>query len=533
MKKTTNVTDKSQLYFVGGGIASLSGAVYAIRDGHIPGKNIHVFEVLDHAGGSLYGEKTSDKVYFTRGDWKFNAKTHNCLWDVLSEIPTLDDTNQSVTQEIVEFNKIHKKDAKSRLIYTNQRRDNVESMQLSLIHKIKLISLMFIPEKMIENRRIDSWFNPSFFKTNFWGVFFSMFALDYWNDLVEMKRYVRRYMHDLDKMVSGRGETVTKYNNHDSMTLPMVEWLKKQGVNFNMGCKVTDVDLKPGQNGLTVQGLHYTQKGKEKKIELKDCDFIFITNGSMIADSTRGTNTEAPLLERGKLDGAWTLWENIVKKRPDMELGNPANFNSRIEESAWMLFIVNSTDRLFFDLYEEFTGNKPGQANMVTFPDSNWHISVLVLPHPHFRNQREDLYIFGACGLKPFEKGNFVNKKMSECNGNEMVTEMCGHFGFNKDMPRIIENSTITPGMMPYEMSHFLTRKNSDRPKVVPEGSNNLAFMGQFVESDECVMLVESSVRCAQIAVYSLLNVNKEVPQVYSGVNDLRAWARILPTVFS
>ncbi len=86
--------------------------------------------------------------------------------------------------------------------------------------------------------------------------------------------------------------------------------------------------------------------------------------------------------------------------------------------------------------------------------------------------------------------------------------------------------------MAPYVMSHFLPRKNSDRPRVVPEGSTNLAFMGQFTESGECVMLVESSIRSAMMAVSTLLQTNKKVPPVYAGINNplilLRAFAALM-----
>lgn len=131
----------------------------------------------------------------------------------------------------------------------------------------------------------------------------------------------------------------------------------------------------------------------------------------------------------------------------------------------------------------------------------------------------------------PDEKGDYVKKKMSECSGEELLTEVCHHFGFVNELPHILETSTCIPQMMPYEMSHFLPRKKSDRPPVVPEGSTNLAFMGQFTESDECVMLVESSVRCAQMAVYSFLDVDKKVPAVYTGVHSPRVWYKALRLV--
>jgi oleate hydratase len=531
-KKAGRVTSDTNLYIVGAGIAGLSAATFAVRDAHIPGKNIHIFEVLDSTGGSLYGTPdASDKFYFTRGDWKMGAKTHNSLWDAFSEIPSPDDPKKSVTEEIFEYNKIHKKDAKSRLIHAHQKRDNVESMGMSWSDRIRLLVLIYIPEKKIENCRIDSWFAPSLFKTNFWKMFNSMFAIEHWNDLVEMKRYVCRFFHDLHNIVSGRGETVTPYNNYDSMTVPMTQWLKEKGVKFEMECKVTDLDFKPTEDELTVEKLYYTSKGEDKKIDIRDCDFVFVTNGSMIADSRRGSMTEAPVLETGKLDGSWTLWENIAKKRSG--LGNPSNFCERIQDSAWVIMVVNSKDPLFFNLYEKFTGNKPGQTNMVTFTDSNWHASVLVPNHPHFRTQPKDVYLWGACGLTPYERGNFVNKKMIECNGEELLTEYCYHFGFIKEMPQIIKNSICVPLTGPYYMAHLMPRKRSDRPPVVPKGSTNLALMGQFVECEECILLIETSARSAQIAVYSLLNVDKKVRPVYTEIYNPISWLKNLPTVFS
>jgi oleate hydratase len=67
----------------------------------------------------------------------------------------------------------------------------------------------------------------------------------------------------------------------------------------------------------------------------------------------------------------------------------------------------------------------------------------------------------------------------------------------------------------------------------VPEGSTNLALMGQFVECEECILLIETSARSAQIAVYSLLNVDKKVRPVYTEVYNPISWLKNLPTVFS
>ncbi len=532
MKNKSNISDKTKVYIVGGGMAGLSAAIFAIRDAHIPGKNVYILEARNCIGGSLYGEGSPSMNYFTLGDWKFHRKAYNCTWDVLSEIPSLDVPNNSVKEEIFQYNKTHIKNAQTRLIHSNQSKDNVESMKLTRKDLMKLMRLIFVSEKKIENRRIDSWFSRPFFTSNFWKVFSSMFAIEHWNDLVEMKRYVRRFMGDVHRMVSGKAEVVTPYNNYNSMTEPMQKWLEEKGVNFETNHKVIDLDFCPSKDKVTVERIHYTTNDENDiTIDLEDCDFVFVTNGSMIADYTRGSKEKPAYLEREKLDGSWTLWENIIKKRPNSGLGNPETFNGHVDQSAWMIFIVNSDDPTFINLYEQFTGNKPGQANMVTFTDSNWHSSVLVPSHPHFRDQPHSKYIWAACGFKPFEKGNFVDKTMAACNGKEIMTEICHHFGFVKEIPHILETSTCVPGMLPYVMSHFLPRKRSDRPKVVPDSSTNLAFMGQYTESGECVMLVESSIRCAKIAVNTLLQVNKKVPPVYTAVHNPIKLLRALRTI--
>ena len=55
----------------------------------------------------------------------------------------------------------------------------------------------------------------------------------------------------------------------------------------------------------------------------------------------------------------------------------------------------------------------------------------------------------------------------------------------------------------------------TDRPLPVPKNSRNLALVSQFVEvPDDVVFTVEYSVRAAQMAVYQLLEIDREIPQI-------------------
>jgi len=82
---------KRKAYFVGSGIASLAGAAFLLRDGHIPGEAIHIFEELKITGGSLDGTGTPEKGYVIRGG-RMIEEHYVCTYDLFSSIPLLTET---------------------------------------------------------------------------------------------------------------------------------------------------------------------------------------------------------------------------------------------------------------------------------------------------------------------------------------------------------------------------------------------------------------------------------------------------------
>lgn len=88
---------------------------------------------------------------------------------------------------------------------------------------------------------------------------------------------------------------------------------------------------------------------------------------------------------------------------------------------------------------------------------------------------------------------------MTECTGQEIPQEALHYLRIDQPLAdHIRETSTVIPVLMPYITSQFLVRKYGDRPQVVPKGSANLAFIGQFAEvPDDVVFTVEYSARTA------------------------------------
>jgi oleate hydratase len=171
---------------------------------------------------------------------------------------------------------------------------------------------------------------------------------------------------------------------------------------------------------------------------------------------------------------------------------------------------------------EEFSGNEAGTGGLVTFMDSNWLMSIVLARQPHFIGQPADVNVLWGYGLFVEQEGNFIRKKMSECNGTELLTELLGHLRFEAHRELILATSNCIPCMMPFITSQFIPRVKGDRPAVRPAETTNMAFVGQFCEiPDDVVFTVEYSVRAAQTAVYSLLGLDKQVSPLYKGQYDI------------
>lgn len=522
-------TYSNQVYFVGGGIASLAGAAFLIRDCGFPGQQIHIIEELKVLGGSNDGAGDREQGYVIRGGRMLNDETYENLWDLLSSIPSLDNPDQSVRDEIMAFDTAHPTHSRARLVNKDGEVEDVASMGFDMDDRIAMAKLIITPEAQLGRLRINEWFGAHFFKTNFWYMWATTFAFQPWHSTVELKRYMIRFMHEFPRIHTLEGVTRTPYNQYDSLIVPLHRYLQEHGVDFEMKCTVTDLDFKAG-DGITVTRMHYVKDGLEKALDLAEEDLVIVTNGSMTESSSLGSMTAPPQLN-GK-GCSWQLWDRIAAKKPGL-LGNPSSFDDHIDESKWESFTVTCEDSRFFDLMEKFSRNKAGSGALVTFKDSSWFMSIVLAHQPHFRNQPEDVKVFWGYGLYPDQVGDYVKKRMCDCTGEEILTELLHHLKFENELDDIIRTANCIPCMMPYITAQFMPRTLGDRPQVVPEGSTNLAFIGQFCEiPDDVVFTEEYSVRSARTAVYQLLGVDKPIAPINQYQYDVRTLLQSVATSF-
>ena len=501
---------KSKAYLVGGGIGSLAAAAFMIRDGNLPGGNISILEASPIMGGSLDGGGEPGGGYSLRGGRMMTTDNYECTWDLYKSIPSLNDERKTVFAETVEFNEKHKANSMARLVDSRRAKVPVTSMGFSMQDRMELLKLSQADEDTMAASCITDWLSPGFFETEFWYMWSTTFAFQPWHSAVEFRRYLHRFMLEFSRIETLGGVKRTIYNQYDSLVLPLQNWLEAQGVHLVMDCKVTDLECKTEDGMFSVTGIHCQRKDEYEVIAVNDGDLVFMQNGSMTDASSLGSMTDAP----GKLtkvdSRGWTLWEKMAEGRP--QFGNPAAFNSCIAQSCWESFTVTLKNPAFFDKMINFSGNEPGTGGLVTFKDSNWLLSIVLASQPHFPNQPADVQVFWGYALFPDRVGNFVAKPMADCNGSEILWELCGHLRFD---PETVESANCIPCRMPYITSMFMPRMGNDRPLPVPRGSKNFAFISQFVEiPDDVVFTVEYSVRAAQMAVYELLGIGRKIPPV-------------------
>ena len=505
-------------YMVGGGIGSLAAAAFMIRDGGVPGRNISIFEAMPLLGGSLDGGGNPAEGYTLRGGRMLTTDNYECTWGLFKSIPSLSSPGNTVYDETIAFNELNKSHSRARLVDQNRARVNVESMGFSMHDRLELLKLAEASEEKLGASSIADWLSPPFFQTNFWYMWATTFAFQPWHSAVEFKRYLHRFMMEFSRIETLAGVKRTVYNQFDSLVRPLLSWLETQGVNLTTDCLVTDFVLKTENGKTAVTGIQCNRVGKTEVVAVADGDLVFFQNGSMTDASSFGSMTSAPTHLTKKDSRGWVLWEKLAEGRP--EFGNPKAFNSSISESVWESFTVTLKDAVFFGKMEAFSGNRAGTGGLVTFKDSNWLMSIVLAHQPHFIDQPAGIQVFWGYALHPNRVGNFIAKPMSDCTGKEILQELCGQLNFDLDA---VASAICIPCRMPYITSMFMPRANADRPAPVPKTSKNLAFVSQFVEiPEDVVFTVEYSVRAAQMAVYALLGIERQIPPILHHDRSIR-----------
>ena len=525
--------DKKSAYIIGTGLAGLSAALYLVRDGQMKGEHIHLLEKLDLAGGSCDGRKDVTKGFYMRGGREMDNH-FECMWDMFRSVPSIETPNVSVLDEYYWLNKHDPNYSLCRATINCGEDAHTDKMfKLDRKSAIALSKLFITPEKDLENKKISDVLPDSFWETNFWLYWQTMFAFQKWSSALEMKRYLCRYVHHIDGLPDFSALRFTKYNQYESMILPLTKYLESNGVKIEYGIDVKNVIFESKQNKKVATQIIYENNGQEKTIDLIEDDLVFITNGCCTDTSCYGDQNNAPDLSKIKNGNgeSWDLWKNIASQASNGEFGNPDKFCGNVDLTNWMSATIEVSDENIIKHIINICKRDPRKGKVttggiVTVKDSteNWYLSWTINRQPQFKSQNKNNILVWVYALNTTKPGNFIEKAIKTCTGKEICEEWLYHIGIpTNEIEKYADKCNTTTCYMPYINAFFQPREEKDRPLVVPKESINFAFVGQFAETPrDTIFTTEYSIRTGMEAVYTLLKVDRAVPEVWGSKYDVR-----------
>ena len=525
--------DKKSAYIIDTGLAGLSAAFYLVRDGQMKGEHIHLLEKLDLAGGSCDGRKDITKGFYMRGGREMDNH-FECMWDMFRSVPSIETPNVSVLDEYYWLNKHDPNYSLCRATVNCGEDAHTDKLfKLDKKSAMALSKLFMTPEKDLEDKKISDVLPESFWNTNFWLYWQTMFAFQNWSSALEMKRYLCRYVHHIDGLPDFSALRFTKYNQYESMILPLTKYLESNGVKIEYGIDVKNVIIESKQGKKVATQIVYESKGQEKTIDLIEDDLVFITNGCCTDTSCYGDQNTAPDLSNIKNGSgeSWDLWKNIAAQATNGEFGNPEKFCGNVDMTNWMSATIEVSDENIINHIINVCKRDPRKGKVttggiVTVKDSteNWYLSWTINRQPQFKSQNKNSILVWVYALNTNKPGNFVKKAIKTCTGKEVCEEWLYHIGIpTNEIEEYADKCNTTTCYMPYINAFFQPRAEKDRPLVVPKEAVNFAFVGQFAETPrDTIFTTEYSVRTAMEAVYGLLHVDRGVPEVWASVYDIR-----------
>ncbi|KAB8264329.1 oleate hydratase [Aspergillus pseudonomiae] len=513
-----------QAWLIGGGIASLAAAAHLIIDAKVPAKNIHLLDEHKHAGGAMQSSGDAENGYLLRTACL--PYFHDiCVQDLLSYVPDPASPDRSIMDAVQASEKTEqfKPAAPTRLLEnpaTGPERVDDRQFHLGIKHRWDLIKLMVEGEKAVADKTIKDLFDGTFFNSKFWALWSTTFALKPEHGAVEFQRHIRKYLEKIKDFNNVSALDRSQYTLHESVILPLVSYLEKEGVDFRFNAKVTDLVMYPEGDPTTISEIKLVHDDNSPSLVTIDpMDIVIVTLGSISSGSVVGSNNAPPTWETSPeltVMEDWALW-NKVSKMSTRKFGDPEPFRSYIKDSKVETFTITLKDSPFLDVYQGITHNPPGSAALVSFVGSNWNLSLSVPSQPVFANQPDNVHVVWGYGTEPERPGNFVQKAMQDCSGAEILTELLGHLGNPSE--NIHSTATTIPCIFPLATASLLKRSHFDRPEVIPHNTTNMAFVGQFVEiPHDTTFSMEYSVRGAQMAVYHLMGLSKRPPPVKTNV---------------
>ena len=305
--------DQKSAYIIGTGLAALTAACYLVRDGQMKGEHIHLFEKDPIPGGACDGWEYPGVGYVMRGGREMDNH-FEVMWDLFHAIPSIETEGVSVLDEYYWLNK---KDPNYSLCRAtvNRGEDAHTDGKFALSDKaaMEIMKLFFTPDEQLYDKRITDFFDDEVLNSNFWLYWRTMFAFENWHSALEMKLYIKRFVHHVGGLPDFKALRFTKYNQYESMILPMIKYLESHNVQFHYNTKVVNVEFDIQTDRKLAKRVELLVDNRTEYVDLTENDLVFITNGGCVENSTIGSqNAPAAFNTEIKPGGGWDMWRKIA-----------------------------------------------------------------------------------------------------------------------------------------------------------------------------------------------------------------------------
>ncbi len=477
-------------------------------------------------GGACDGYKY-DIGYVMRGGREMDNH-FEVMWDLLRSIPSLETEGASVLDEYYWLNKEDPNKSLCRAT-VNRGQDAHTDGKFAMSDQgaMEIMKLFFTPDEQLQDKKITDIFDDEVFYSNFWMYWRTMFAFENWHSALEMKLYLKRYIHHIGGLPDFTALRFTRYNQYESIILPMVTYLKDHGVDFQYETKVTDVQFRIEGGKKQASGVTVDHKGEAGP-----------------STSPRTTCSSSPTA------AAWRAAPSALRTRPQALIPPSSRATAGIcGRRSPHRTLLRPSRKVLLSAGAVQLGKRhhhhPGRQDPSVYQE-DLQARPLQRPHRHrrhrhgqgfklalswtlnrqqqFRDQPKNQLCVWVYGLFSDKPGDYVKKPMRDCTGREICMEWLYHIGVpEEDIAELAEHSANTvPVMMPYIDAFFMPRAYGDRPDIVPKDAVNFAFLGQFAETGrDTIFTTEYSMRTGMEAVYTLLNIDRGVPEVWGSTYDV------------
>ena len=247
-------------HIVGGGFGGLAAAAFLIRNAGVSGQDITIYDADERMAGGLFLGGSAETGYNMPAS--VFDKEFRCTFDLLQTIPSASGSAISVKDEFFTFNTQHPFHDRVHIIDRNGRAvPHAPRFGLSVRDGLDLVRLGLTPEALLDGRRIEEFFAPRFFSTQFWLLWSTIFGSLPQHSATEFRRYMNRALGLFPDLSDLRHVLRTPVNQYQAFIEPLVAWLRARGVNFLVSAFVRDIGFAPSDGRITVNRVDYERDG--------------------------------------------------------------------------------------------------------------------------------------------------------------------------------------------------------------------------------------------------------------------------------